>query len=135
MKKTVTAKTVTTGASASVRSGNAESQAVRTTRVSSGSPNPSILVRSAFRITGKVQHVYFRKFTQQKAVELGIFGMVKNEDDGSVTGIIEGRIEKINELKYWLEFTGSPKSRINTADFEDQAPCESRMFSRFDVIK
>ena len=123
------------GAHASVRSGNAASPAVYATRVPKGSPKPSVLVRSTFKITGKVQGVYFRKFTQQKAVELGIYGTVKNEPDGSVTGVLEGRIEKINELKYWLQFTGSPKSKIESADFQDESPCESRIFERFDIIK
>ena len=138
MKKTVSNKVKSskdTTVSASLRSGNAESPAVYATRVPKGSPKPSILVRSRFRITGKVQHVYFRKFTQQRAVELGIFGNVKNEDDGSVTGVAEGRIEKINELKYWLQFTGSPKSKIESAEFEDEQGCERRIYNRFDIIK
>ena len=136
MKKSLAKKAASnpsTAGTASIRSGNAESPAVYATRVPKGSPKPSILVRTTFRVTGKVQHVYFRKFTQQRAVELGIFGMVKNEDDGAVTGIAEGRIEKINELKYWLQFTGSPKSKIETAEFEDEQPCEHRMYSRFDI--
>lgn len=124
-----------TGGTASMRSGNAESRAVHATRVPKGSPKPSILVRSTFKITGKVQGVYFRKFTQQRAVELGIYGTVKNEEDGSVSGVIEGRIEKINELKYWLQFTGSPKSKIETADFQDEQPCDSRIYERFDILK
>ena len=123
------------GAQASMRSGNAESPAVHATRVPKGSPKPSILVRSTFKITGKVQGVYFRRFTQQRAVELGIYGSVKNEPDGSVTGVLEGRIEKINELKYWLQFTGSPKSKIESADFQDESPCESRRYERFDIDK
>ena len=138
MKKAVSGKmaaTPTVGGAVDLRSGNAESPAVYATRVPKGSPKPSILVRSTFRITGKVQHVYFRKFTQQRAVELGIFGEVKNEEDGSVTGVAEGRIEKINELKYWLQFKGSPKSKIDTADFQDEQPCEHRKYSRFEIIK
>ena len=124
-----------TEGTASMRSGNAGSRAVYSTRVPKGSPKPSILVRSTYRITGKVQGVYFRKFTQQRAVELGIYGNVKNEEDGSVTGVLEGRIEKINELKYWLQFTGSPKAKIESADFQDEQPCERRNFERFDIIK
>ncbi len=82
-----------------------------------------------------MQGVYFRKFTQQKAVELGIFGTVFNEEDGSVTGEAEGRIEPMNDFKYWLQFTGSPKSKIESADFADEAGVQGRKYSRFDIIK
>jgi acylphosphatase len=84
-----------------------------------------------------VQGVYFRKFTQQKAVELGIFGEIHNEEDGSVRGEAEGRIEPMNEFKYWLQTKGSPKSMIESADFVDEAVTGvvSRKFSRFDIVK
>jgi acylphosphatase len=96
-------------------------------------PKPPILVRTKFVITGKVQGVYFRKFTQQQAVALGIFGTVRNEDDGSVTGVAEGRIEQLNNFKYWLQTKGSPKSTIKSADFEDEVGVSGRKFSRFDI--
>jgi len=96
-------------------------------------PKPPILVRTSFVIKGKVQGVYFRKFTQQKAVELGIFGVVRNELDGSVTGVAEGRIDAIFEFKNWLQSKGSPKSRIESADFLDVQGVESRKFLRFDI--
>ena len=80
-----------------------------------------------------MQGVYFRKFTQQKAVELGIFGVVRNELDVSVRGEAEGRIDAMNDFKHWLQTKGSPKSRIDTADFIDVQGVESRKFSRFDI--
>jgi acylphosphatase len=118
--------------SATMRQADASSPAVRLGN--SGTFKPSILQSTKFRITGKVQGVYFRKFTQQKAVELNIYGWVKNEEDGSVIGVAEGRIEKLNELKFWLSTKGSPKSSIANADFED-VTIETREFSRFDIIK
>jgi acylphosphatase len=96
---------------------------------------PPILVRTRFVIRGKVQGVHFRKFTQQKAVQLGIFGVVRNEEDGSVKGEAEGRIEAMNDFKHWLATKGSPKSRIESADFSDETDVESRKYSRFDIDK
>lgn len=77
--------------------------------------------------------MYFRKFTQQKAVELGIFGVVRNEPDGSVTGEAEGRIDALNDFKHWLQTKGSPKSKIDSADFVDVQGVDSRKYSRFDI--
>jgi len=98
-------------------------------------PKPSILMRTRFTITGKVQGVFFRKFTQQKAVELSIFGFVENHEDGSVVGEAEGRLDKMVDFKYWLEHKGSPKSKIESAVFVDESPVDSRKHSKFDVVR
>lgn len=42
------------------------------------------------RVSGKVQGVWFRKFTQLKAQELDVKGFVRNEADGSVYIEAEG---------------------------------------------
>lgn len=39
-----------------------------------------------FRVTGRVQGVWFRAWTQQTAQGLGLSGWVRNEPDGSVSG-------------------------------------------------
>ena len=40
------------------------------------------LVSVDFKICGKVQKVFFRKYTEAKAKELNLIGYVKNETDG-----------------------------------------------------
>ena len=42
------------------------------------------------RISGRVQGVSFRVWTQFEAEKLGLSGWVRNEDDGSVTALISG---------------------------------------------
>lgn len=42
------------------------------------------------RITGRVQGVGFREWTRQEAIGLGLTGWVRNETDGSVSGLIHG---------------------------------------------
>ena len=37
-----------------------------------------------FRITGKVQGVFYRQTAMEKATELGLKGFARNEPDGSV---------------------------------------------------
>ena len=40
--------------------------------------------QAKIRIKGKVQGVWFRAFTREKAIELGVTGWVQNETDGAV---------------------------------------------------
>ena len=71
-------------------------------------------------IIGNVQGVFFRKSTQQKAIELGIMGWVKNEPDGSVTTEIEGELHAVSEMIKWLKH-GPPQARVEDLWVEDGA--------------
>lgn len=42
-----------------------------------------------FHVTGRVQGVWFRGWTQMTARSLGLVGWVKNEPDGSVRGVAQ----------------------------------------------
>jgi acylphosphatase len=52
-------------------------------------------------IYGKVQGVWFRVNTKNKADELGIYGWVKNTDDGKVEAVFEGDEKKITKMIEW----------------------------------
>jgi len=54
-------------------------------------------------ISGKVQGVWFRASTQDKAKELGLTGFARNLHDGRVEVIASGEASKINELHEWLK--------------------------------
>lgn len=43
-----------------------------------------------FRVTGRVQGVGFRAWTRDRAAALGLSGWVRNREDGSVEGVVEG---------------------------------------------
>ena len=59
-------------------------------------------INKRIQIKGKVQGVFFRKSTQEKALQLGIAGWVQNEPDGSVLTEIEGTAEAIAQIEQWL---------------------------------
>ena len=54
-------------------------------------------------VFGKVQGVFYRKSTQEKALKLGLKGWVRNKEDGSVEICAEGSSEQINDLKTWCK--------------------------------
>ncbi|MFN7014688.1 MAG: acylphosphatase, partial [Bacteroidia bacterium] len=60
-------------------------------------------MQKAFQIQviGKVQGVYYRQSTRDKALELSLKGTVQNLPDGSVLIHAEGSEEKIRELISW----------------------------------
>jgi acylphosphatase len=57
--------------------------------------------RYTFRVDGKVQGVWFRRLTLQKAEELGLTGFVQNEPDGSVYVEAEGQKAELIALVSW----------------------------------
>ncbi|CAG8607545.1 5152_t:CDS:2 [Diversispora eburnea] len=90
-----------------------------------------MLVNLTYEVFGKVQ-VFFRKFTKDKAIELQIVGWVKNTEYGSVTGIAQGAKKNINVFKKWIQYEGSPYSRIDTAKFKEEE-IEILEFTNFEV--
>ncbi|MEE8523635.1 MAG: acylphosphatase [Thermoanaerobaculia bacterium] len=64
-------------------------------------PNFEITVR--WIITGRVQGVSFRYFTQRAAQALGLRGWVKNLPDGSVEARVTGPRSRVEELRQQVE--------------------------------
>ena len=76
-------------------------------------------VAIAFEISGKVQGVFFRKYTQKKGEALGIRGWCENTASGTVRGeAFSDDPKKLDEFRHWLAHTGSPKSKITGSKFE-----------------
>lgn len=64
------------------------------------------------RISGMVQGVNFRYFTQQNAIRLGIRGYVKNLPDGGVEIVADGEKAAINQFVAIL-WKGPPAARVD----------------------
>lgn len=54
-------------------------------------------------VSGKVQGVYFRVSSQQKAIALGLSGYARNLADGDVEVFLSGEEEKVKSMLEWLE--------------------------------
>jgi acylphosphatase len=63
-------------------------------------------------ITGRVQGVGFRFYTQRKARELGITGWVRNCRDGSVEAVIQGAPGSVETMIAWAR-RGPPSAVVS----------------------
>lgn len=68
-------------------------------------------------ITGRVQGVWFRKYTESKAQQLGIQGFVKNLPDGTVYVEAEAEQPILDQFIAWCH-VGSPLSHVKEVKFE-----------------
>ncbi|TGO68546.1 hypothetical protein BOTNAR_0023g00250 [Botryotinia narcissicola] len=73
--------------------------------------------RIAFTVSGNVQGVNFRWFTQKKARALGVVGWVRNTDDGKVKGEAQGSASQIESLRADLK---EGPSHANVTGYEDK---------------
>lgn len=55
------------------------------------------------KVTGKVQGVSFRAWTQEEARARGLRGWVRNEDDGSVRAVLCGPEEAVADMLRAME--------------------------------
>ena len=62
-------------------------------------------------ISGKVQGVFFRAYTQEEARRLGLRGWVRNLPDGRVEATFEGEEKALEEMIRWCH-KGSPGARV-----------------------
>jgi acylphosphatase len=82
-------------------------------------------------ISGRVQGVFYRQATKEKALELGIKGKVMNLDNGNVKIIATGTKEQLNKLADWCK-TGPPRARVTNVDVQE-LPLQS--FEDFSIVR
>ncbi|XP_077587053.1 acylphosphatase-1 [Stigmatopora nigra] len=93
------------------------------------------LVSVDYEVFGKVQGVFFRKYTQAQGKKLGLVGWVQNTSTGTVQGQLQGPRKKVTEMQQWLKSTGSPKSQITKAEFKNEKMVVNLEHSSFDIVK
>jgi acylphosphatase len=69
-----------------------------------------MVVTKRLLITGRVQGVGFRFYTQRKARELGLTGWVRNCRDGSVEAVIQGDPGAVETMIAWAR--RGPRSAV-----------------------
>ena len=82
-------------------------------------------------VTGKVQGVFFRQALKVMAKKNGVFGWVKNLQDGRVEAVLEGEEEKVSRLVEWAH-GGPANARVEDVDIRNEK--FNGEFSKFDVL-
>jgi DnaA-homolog protein len=72
-------------------------------------------VARAFRVSGRVQGVWFRRHVADRAAALGLAGHARNEADGSVAVFAQGPPSAVAELAAWL-WIGSPAAQVQAVE-------------------
>lgn len=80
------------------------------------------VVRRA-RVEGRVQGVFFRASTAERAAALGLRGYARNLPDGSVEVLCAGPAESVEALIQWL-WQGPPMARVVSVRVEDAEGAE-----------
>ncbi|XP_058848165.1 acylphosphatase-1-like [Acipenser ruthenus] len=93
------------------------------------------LISVEYEIFGRVQGVFFRKYTQAEGKRLGLVGWVLNTEQGTIRGQLQGPGSKVKEMQDWLRNKGSPKSKITKAEFSNEKEIESLEHSDFRINK
>ncbi len=64
------------------------------------------------RVSGRVQGVWFRAWTERTALELGVSGWVRNAPDGTVEALIGGSADAVKQMVARLHY-GPDMARVD----------------------
>lgn len=73
------------------------------------------MVCKIYKISGRVQGVFFRASTRREALNLGLTGYARNLSDGSVEVLACGPASAVEQLGIWLS-VGPPAARVSIVD-------------------
>lgn len=82
-----------------------------------------------FLVAGRVQGVWYRAATRERAEALSLGGYVRNLADGRVEVVACGAEERLAELADWL-WQGPARARVSAVEAQD---LEWRQTASFDV--
>jgi acylphosphatase len=78
-------------------------------------------------VSGRVQGVNFRAWTQVEAQGRGLVGRVRNEADGTVTAHLEGPADAVDEMVTALH-KGPPAAVVHEVTLSDATPTGATHF-------
>lgn len=83
-------------------------------------------------VTGRVQGVGFRYTTYQIAMDIGLTGTVKNEDDGSVTIEAVGTEEQLSQFIQKIKTPQNPFAKVSHIEHYEDPTIKD--YDKFNVV-
>ena len=85
-----------------------------------GTPTPE-RKRAHVWISGRVQGVFFRAHTAERARQRDVAGFVRNLPDGRVEAVFEGDASAVEEMVAWCH-QGPPRARVESVEVRWEEP-------------
>lgn len=85
----------------------------------------------SIKVTGRVQGVFYRQSTREKALSLGVNGHVRNMTDGSVYIVATAETDVLAVFVQWC-YNGPPRAVVTKVD---TAVLELQQFNGFVIIR
>ena len=79
------------------------------------------MTRRRVIVSGRVQGVFFRDTTRQRAASAGVAGWVRNREDGAVEAVFEGEPGAVDAL---VEFSrrGPSRAEVDSVEVIEEEP-------------
>jgi acylphosphatase len=81
-------------------------------------------------VEGRVQGVFFRAFTRDEAIRLGLSGWVRNRPNGTVEAVVEGEESVVENMLQWFH-QGSPHAIVEKVHLAEEPPLGD--FNTFEI--
>ena len=85
------------------------------------------MTRARVRVRGRVQGVFFRVETRDRARSLGLAGWVRNCSDGSVEAVFQGEPERVQSMVDWCG-RGPSGASVASVDVNWEEPTDEAAF-------
>jgi acylphosphatase len=83
------------------------------------------------KVFGRVQGVFYRQSTQEKAHQLHLKGTVRNCEDDTVEIVATGNEEELNQLIAWCR-KGPPRAKVTEVSTQELS---LQQFYNFSIIR
>jgi acylphosphatase len=84
-------------------------------------PTNEPTIRRRAVVHGRVQGVFFRDSTRERANAHGVAGWVSNRSDGAVEAVLEGPPDKVDRVLRFLH-TGPRQASVDHVDVSEEEP-------------
>ena len=84
--------------------------------------------RARVVIRGRVQGVFFRVETRERARSLGLAGWVRNNSDGTVEAVFEGERDRVDSMIVWCR-RGTAAADVEDVEVEWTEPRNEHGFA------